>query len=471
LTRFQPGRVAFGGPVLIGMALAAATPAAAQSQPDIFIGTLAREQGEVILTRCDLARTRYLLRDGDGSRAVAGFRAAPAPAYAEVIGEYREEGGRPALKVAGFAAQDTRRSCHFSDLVALAGTNMTSGRDVEDQTVPGIAKGATDPAALAGHYYLSGVMETGSELLLRSDGSFEWYLSYGAMDQTAQGNWRVEGDAIVLTTAPVRTGQPLFAYLRTEPWSAEAEEEYRRRKWAEAEARVRARCPFLPELEVSATSAPMIGTEGPAAVPASVLREQAAATLRTAVAARTQVEMLARDVSPEVDRVREAQAAWSAAREAALEAARNAGLPKPVLNDPVLPERCTLPEVSEDMPQPTGRLGVRVTDLASQQPLRKVQVMLGFADGSVERLTTAGNGFAFVTGEGARQAVSATLHIDGVPASEKAMIFLPARSGILRFSVDLQQVATPAFTTLRLRIAGAALIPEDFVGGRYERQP
>jgi hypothetical protein len=154
-----------------------------------------------------------------------------------------------------------------------------------------------------------------------------------------------------------------------------------------------------------------------------------------------------------------------------VEAARNAGLPKPALSDPALPEKCTLPEVSEDLPQPTGRLGVRVTDLASQQPLRKVQVVLRFADGSVERLTTAGGGFAFLAGEAANQAVSATLHIDGGPASEKAMTFLPARSGILRFSVDLQQVAKPAFATLRLRIAGAALIPEDFAGGRYERQP
>ena len=103
--------------------------------------------------------------------------------------------------------------------------------------------------------------------------------------------------------------------------------------------------------------------------------------------------------------------------------------------------------------------------------MRKVQVMLRFADGSVERLTTAGGGFAFVAGAAVMPAVSATLHIDGVPASEKAATFLPASSGILHFSVDLQQVIRPAFTTLRLRIAGDALIPEDFAGGRYERQP
>ena len=354
------------------MALAAATPAAAQSGPDIFIGTLASEQGEVILTRCDLARTRYLLRDDKGSHLIAGYKADPVPGYAEVIGRYQEERGAPALMVSGFAARDPGRSCHLSDLAALAETNMTSGRDVEGQTVAGIAKGTIDPAGLAGHYYLSGVMETGSELLLRPDGSFEWYLSYGAMDQAAQGSWRVEGDSIVLTTAPVRTDRPMFAYLRTEPWSAEAGQEHRRRKRAEREDRVRARCPFLPELEVPATSPPMIGIDAPAAVPAPVLREQAVAALQAAVTARTQVEALARHAvsggassaseEARVDRVREAQANWSAARQAALAAARSAGLPEPSLSDPVLPQICALPEeAAEDVQGSAGGLGVRVT--------------------------------------------------------------------------------------------------------------
>lgn len=243
------------------------------------------------------------------------------------------------------------------------------------------------------------------------------------------------------------------------------------------EDRVRARCPFLPELEVPATLAPMIGVEGPAAAPAAVLREQAAAALQAAGAARTKVEALARNAASEggeaeVERVIEAQAAWSIARNAALEAAHRAGLPEPALRDPVLPEICTLPEeVAGDLPQEAaGGLAVRVTDLASDKPLRRVQVALRFADGRVENLTTAEGGFAFMAGKATEPAVSAMLHIDGVPASE-AMTFLPARSGILRFSVDLEQATRPPFTTLRLRIAGNALIPEGFAGGRYERQP
>jgi len=58
---------------------------------------------------------------------------------------------------------------------------------------------AADSAA--GHYVLRGVMEVGSELLLRPDGTFEYMLAYGAADYQASGTWKVDGDAVVLTTS------------------------------------------------------------------------------------------------------------------------------------------------------------------------------------------------------------------------------------------------------------------------------
>ena len=59
---------------------------------------------------------------------------------------------------------------------------------------------AADQAALAGHYYLQGVTEVGSELLLKKDGRFEWMLSYGAVDQQASGDWRVAGEEVTLVS-------------------------------------------------------------------------------------------------------------------------------------------------------------------------------------------------------------------------------------------------------------------------------
>lgn len=55
-------------------------------------------------------------------------------------------------------------------------------------------------ASVAGHYYLEGVMETASELLLRPDGRFAFILSYGAVDQSSEGRWRIERGGVLLTT-------------------------------------------------------------------------------------------------------------------------------------------------------------------------------------------------------------------------------------------------------------------------------
>lgn len=62
---------------------------------------------------------------------------------------------------------------------------------------------AAQAGEVAGHYYLSGVREVGSELVLRPDGGFQWMISYGAVDRFAQGRWQRQGDKVQL-----RTSQP-----------------------------------------------------------------------------------------------------------------------------------------------------------------------------------------------------------------------------------------------------------------------
>ncbi|MFU8926162.1 hypothetical protein [Acinetobacter puyangensis] len=41
----------------------------------------------------------------------------------------------------------------------------------------------------SGRYYLKGIMETGSTLVLHRNGRFDFTLAYGAMNQSAQGQW------------------------------------------------------------------------------------------------------------------------------------------------------------------------------------------------------------------------------------------------------------------------------------------
>ncbi len=67
---------------------------------------------------------------------------------------------------------------------------------------------------LAGHYVLRGVMEVGSELLLKPDGTFEYMLAYGAADYWAKGTWRHEGGAVILNSAGKEEAP--FRLLRSE---------------------------------------------------------------------------------------------------------------------------------------------------------------------------------------------------------------------------------------------------------------
>jgi hypothetical protein len=75
---------------------------------------------------------------------------------------------------------------------------------------------STLPASgeLAGHYILKGVMEVGSELLLKSDGNFEYILAYGAADYWAKGTWRHENNRVILHSTG-RKEAP-FRLLRSE---------------------------------------------------------------------------------------------------------------------------------------------------------------------------------------------------------------------------------------------------------------
>jgi hypothetical protein len=56
-------------------------------------------------------------------------------------------------------------------------------------------------ATLAGHYYLGGVMEVGSELSLLPNGRFDYMLAYGALDQLASGCWSREGGSVTLVAS------------------------------------------------------------------------------------------------------------------------------------------------------------------------------------------------------------------------------------------------------------------------------
>lgn len=453
--------------------LAAAIEPSAEPVRDIFIGTLAVEQGQPVLTRCDVGETRYRLHDAKGTAAVANFVKDGRSAYGEVIASYAEEDGQHTLIVSAIDELTPGKSCHLLDALNDA-ENSAGAVPVKRESK---APSAPDPA-FVGHYYLSGVMETGSELLLRADGSFEWFMSYGAVDQAAHGTWGREGKSIMLTTSPPTADKPLFAFLEVEPWSTKAEDEMLKRERDAKAQVVRDTCPFLTDSWVSTPSSRMPDSTKQ---PPAELRQKAADTVLKEKNARSRVEMLARDVmalpaserAARYDAVMRVLQDWMQARYDAREASLDAGLGEPTLDDPALPAGCALPSPAAASTPATmaGGLGVRVYDLESHQGAKAVEATLQFADGREMQLTTAGRGLAIARGPFATDAVKVTLHADYAKGRDASFDIPSTRNGLIHFSIDASQLAQPAFDSLNLRIEGKALIPDEFGRGRYERQP
>ncbi|KQW88635.1 hypothetical protein ASC94_24880 [Massilia sp. Root418] len=91
-------------------------------------------------------------------------------------------------------------------LLAKAGWQAPAGRHVVEEAEPQQDKAAdlALQAKLPGHYYLTGVREVGAEILLRPDGTFEYSMAYGAVDEFAKGSWTVWNQQVVFRseTAP-----------------------------------------------------------------------------------------------------------------------------------------------------------------------------------------------------------------------------------------------------------------------------
>ncbi|WP_127493580.1 hypothetical protein [Acinetobacter calcoaceticus] len=86
----------------------------------------------------------------------------------------------------------------FARLLLLSTIAISSQIYAEPTSTCKEVKFQQSDQAWSGHYYLNGVMEVGSELLLQPDGKFKWMLAYGALDQYAEGTWWKNSNCIGL---------------------------------------------------------------------------------------------------------------------------------------------------------------------------------------------------------------------------------------------------------------------------------
>lgn len=363
------------------------------------------------------------------------------------------------------------------------------------------ASAAQAGGPVGGHYYLQGVTEVGSELRLRDDGRFEWFLAYGAMDQTARGRWSERDGRVVLTTErPAPDGDP-FRLDAVFAWDAQTEERMRDMEAARAGDLAQERCPFLAVAD-GVSAPPMIGGPEPSPdalaqaardslPPVTSARVVFEATAASALAARAYVvsvmgdEKLQRDAD---DAMRLAVAAMEAYR-ANLAQARDAhfaaGLDLPDLPEPRIPAECGMPVATDAQAvadaQPGQGLGVVIGDPAAGLRFSGIRVEFEFSDGHREARVTNRGGWALL-----RPRAGATLRRvslrdagDGVSAGRFAGTIAdtievdPAKGDVLAIAFDSARHSAPAFERMELRVDGDALIPTWPDGderGRYVRE-
>ncbi|WP_454674592.1 ankyrin repeat domain-containing protein [Achromobacter pestifer] len=166
---------------------------------------------------------------GRADLAEALLEAGASPDSADAAGRSAAwvalETGQP-----GMLAMLARHDARFDTASAPAGQSFQAtlscqsapefGRALQAAGVAGIAdcaqpvalRGAGGKAVsksassggLPGHYYLRGMREVGSELLLSGDGSFDYLMSYGAVDIVARGTWRSDGRHVYLDSPPIQ---------------------------------------------------------------------------------------------------------------------------------------------------------------------------------------------------------------------------------------------------------------------------
>lgn len=342
------------------------------------------------------------------------------------------------------------------------------------QSRPTATVGKPD-AASAGHYYLSGVMETGSELLLKPDGRFDWYISYGAVDQVAKGRWGRDGQTVTLAADVPSADRPLVRADKVLPWDEEVERRLRDAEWSRQAEAVAARCPW----GAGVVSAPSVYLPEERQPPGNAERAKAAGTRQDAERARdTAAAVLARAVAPgagEDDRTAadKAMSDWHGASYEMEQAHRDAGLPVPDIGAPALPPECQQPPHDDDakVPPEQWRRGVAVLvgDPAQEMRLSRVGVTFVFDDGRRETAETNRGGWAFVS---ARKGTALEQLVVSIPHSGRAPFTLavaPLAEGVQTVIIDTQQLAGSPFETMRLKVEGRDLIPEDMPRGRYSR--
>ncbi len=334
----------------------------------------------------------------------------------------------------------------------------------------------TPDQSMAGTYYLSGVMETGSVLNLTADGRFSWSMSYGAVDQTAEGRWGRAGDIITLATDEPSADKPIFILDEVFPWSAEIERRMRERESMQQWDIFNTRCPpALRIQQVPSVPWPMSTLPANAADRAKAAQAKQAAEAARDKASRAIAKSMAADAS-EAD-LAEAEAAisaWYSARYEMEKAHSFPDLQRPDIGSPLMPDECRMPDIPSEEPVPEAqwRRGIAAAfgNATRDMVPYYIQVTFVFSDGHRETTTTGSSSMAFAPPRKGAVVEQLLLELAGPLAQPVTLPVEPAAEGVLAVLVDTTRITAPPFETMRLEIEGRDLIPDGKPDGRYIRE-
>ena len=339
-----------------------------------------------------------------------------------------------------------------------------------------IPAGAVD-TGLVGHYYLAGLRETGSELLLKPDGRFEWMLSYGAVDQFAEGRWTRVGDSVTLLSDMPDKSAPLFTADSQQEWNATAEQHMRNAAYRARQLQVEQQCPLLQVTSVAASPAMLTMDDKPdpqAQARAERARdhaELARAELEQASAAAFATTL---DREAKMAGAMAAMQRWDEARAEMRQLYDAAREPAPDLAEPVLPAPCQLPpeppQAMEDQPGTWQRgLAVVVGNPAQGLRLSGVQVTFHYDDGHSEQTTTDTGGWALAPQRASAAVTSLKLELASLDRPATILPIKPLEQGIQPVMIDTRMIAGVPFERMDLRIEGADLVAGTLNGARYQQ--
>lgn len=363
---------------------------------------------------------------------------------------------------------------HVAAVAALCAAAPVSANTGQDD--PGQDEAVKSDATLVGHYYLSGVMETGSELLLKADGRFDWYISYGAVDQVAKGKWTRSGDKVTLVADLPSAGDPLFRVDERVAWNEDAERHLREQGLDRARQAAAALCPW----NVAATmSAPMILSDDrppPGVAQVAAARQAVASAELARDAASRAAEAAVGSSAGEAER-EAAQAAmsdWYTALQVMEEAHREANLDVPDIGAPITPSQCQPPR--EDnwaaIPEAQWQRGIAIVvgDPARELRLSRVGTVFVYSDGHRETTQTTRGGWAFAPLRNGAAVEQVMLSLPEPVNRTQTLLIAPMAEGIQAILVDTRQLEQPPFEVMNLDIRDGQLIPDMMPRGRYSRQ-